>query len=433
MLSKTQIVARASLSRIATVALFVIANYRYLNHKPSGALIFTPNPACIHTKFILPFTRWDAAHMLLIAQQGYQTNQMSHAFFPIFPLLMRHLAHLVRSLAPSLCLDEALVLAGLAISNLAFVGAALALHHLTLVILKSAPLADMTINVFCLSPSSAFFSTLYSESLFALCNFSGLLFLETGRPLLASISLMISSATRSNGILAFPIVLYHGILRGNRNSSQRFVCATLHASATILPYAAWQLIGFRRFCTSDHPLNLSLDRPTWCEWRIPHLYVYVQDRYWNVGLFRYWQMRQLPNFLLAAPVLLLSASTCWESCLQFVRRLPIRANSQAYMDYFLRRSPSSMVVPRPGALHPHADMYVLHWAFLSIACFFVLHVQVVTRLVGAGCAPFYWCLADKWLDWERTWKQGGGSIWFGFCLLYAVGGTILHANSYPFV
>jgi len=49
--------------------------------------------------------------------------------------------------------------------------------------------------------------------------------------------------------------------------------------------------------------------PAWCSqaqpwW--PRMYGHVQRQYWDVGLLRYWRLEQVPNFLLALPVLLVS-------------------------------------------------------------------------------------------------------------------------------
>eukprot|EP00198_Chlamydomonas_reinhardtii_P011508 XP_001700845.1 predicted protein [Chlamydomonas reinhardtii] len=50
----------------------------------------------------------------------------------------------------------------------------------------------------------------------------------------------------------------------------------------------------------------------WCSSRVPYVYGFVQLLYWNVGFLRYWTLQQAPNFLLAMPVLLLSAAGLFE-------------------------------------------------------------------------------------------------------------------------
>ena len=67
-----------------------------------------------------PLSNWDGAWYLRIAEEGYATRQ-STAFFPLYPLLIRWVSELT---------GVSLRLAGLAISNLAFLGALLLLHRL---------------------------------------------------------------------------------------------------------------------------------------------------------------------------------------------------------------------------------------------------------------------------------------------------------------
>ncbi|XP_050269403.1 GPI mannosyltransferase 2-like [Quercus robur] len=44
----------------------------------------------------------------------------------------------------------------------------------------------------------------------------------------------------------------------------------------------------------------------WCKARVPLLYNFIQSHYWGVGFLRYFQLKLLPNFLLASPILSLA-------------------------------------------------------------------------------------------------------------------------------
>lgn len=66
------------------------------------------------------------------------------------------------------------VLSGLLISNVAFVAAALAIYALTLAALDDATTASNAARMWCLSPANIFFSTVYTESLFAALCFAGM-------------------------------------------------------------------------------------------------------------------------------------------------------------------------------------------------------------------------------------------------------------------
>lgn len=64
-----------------------------------------------------PFTRWDAAHLLGVARDGYAT-ETSLAFFPLYPHAVRALAAVAGADSPA-----GHVLAAVLISNACFVAA----------------------------------------------------------------------------------------------------------------------------------------------------------------------------------------------------------------------------------------------------------------------------------------------------------------------
>ncbi|CAN0577636.1 unnamed protein product, partial [Ectocarpus sp. 12 AP-2014] len=88
----------------------------------------------------------------------------------------------------------------------------------------------------------------------------------------------------------------------------------LQALLVIAPYVLVQTYAYRKFCLAGTRLaeeelpSLTMEHlHPWCAWRVPSVYAHVQSTYWNVGAFRYYQWKQIPNFLLAAPALILTA------------------------------------------------------------------------------------------------------------------------------
>ena len=127
----------------------------------------------------------------------------------------------------------------------------------------------------------------------------------------------------------------------------------------------------------------------------------AQADHWGVGLFRFFQLRQLPNFVLAAPPLVL----CVCAVVAFQRRR--------------------------GDWRTPIGMHLLHWLTLSVVCFVAANVQVTTRLVAAACAPYYWCMAyiSRSSEYSPTIKWALAMHVLG----YAICGTVAHANFLPFV
>ncbi|XP_051027208.1 GPI mannosyltransferase 2 isoform X4 [Acomys russatus] len=125
------------------------------------------------------------------------------------------------------------------------------------------------------------------------------------------------------------------------------------------------------------------NEPPWCSWDLPLIYSYIQDVYWNVGLLRYYELRQLPNFLLATPVAVLVVWAAWT----FVSTHPWFC-----LTLGLQRSKDSerLEKPRPGFLSPKVFVYLVHAAVLLLFGGLCMHVQVLTRFLGSSTPIMYW-------------------------------------------
>jgi hypothetical protein len=103
-------------------------------------------------------TRWDAGAYVAIAHDGYGAIPANNAYFPLYPLLMRVLATLFGGG------DDAYLVAGLVISNLALLAALVYLARLVAIDHDAAagPRALLYLLVF---PTSVFLAVVYPESL----------------------------------------------------------------------------------------------------------------------------------------------------------------------------------------------------------------------------------------------------------------------------
>ena len=153
------------------------------------------------------------------------------------------------------------MLAGIVLSNTAFIVAACCLHALGTHVLRDPQLAHSAALVFCVAPASIFFSSVYAESIFAGATFGGLLLLERGSPWSAACVLALGGGCRSNGFLAALPLLYHGAVRtatlwysgSSRHAARAKVLfetlrTLIQAALVCMPYLIWQLVGYSRFC-----------------------------------------------------------------------------------------------------------------------------------------------------------------------------------------
>ena len=147
------------------------------------------------------WARWDAVWYPTIATDGYHYVPGSElyaestvAFFPLYPLLIAVLKSIIGS---------ALV-AGMLISNVAFIGALMLLYRLTSDF-ANRQVARRTIFYLAAFPSSFFFSVAYTESLFLLLVLGATCLARSRRWGTAALLGALATATRKPGILIMVI------------------------------------------------------------------------------------------------------------------------------------------------------------------------------------------------------------------------------------
>ncbi|KAK3834018.1 MAG: GPI mannosyltransferase 2 [Linnemannia gamsii] len=362
------------------------------------------------------FLRWDAFYFVHIAEKGYVFEQ-AHAFFPLVPALTRLVANTV--LAPlSFIMDykQQLVLAGVIVANASFVAATVQLYILSKELFGREKFAFLSAMLYVLTPSGIFMSAIYTESTFSLLSFTGMLFAARKQYLLAAIAWSISCTARSNGILYAGFIIYDLVVRMDFSepiSRKIFVLAKagLLCAITWIGFFAVQFYGYSLYCTE--PSNI--DARPWCSANIPLIYTFVQDFYWNVGFLRYYEVKQIPNFLMAAPMIILSASGIFF----YVMFDTHRAFSLGQL--INKHTPPFMSL----ATFP----YIVLWAALLLSNITTMHIQIITRAFSC-LPPVYWFAAHQFEGGEAL-----GSGWTKtvttFFVMYGLIGIVLFANFFP--
>lgn len=148
---------------------------------------------------LYPWANFDGVHYLSIASIGYTTEGQ---FFPLYPLLVSTIGKIFGSEPFGL----GYFLGGLIISNLAFFGSLLVLYKL-LSLDFSDRITKETILFLLIFPTSFFFASIYSESLFLLLLIMSFYFARKKRWFWAIICGILLTSTRLVGVLILPALL----------------------------------------------------------------------------------------------------------------------------------------------------------------------------------------------------------------------------------
>ncbi|XP_022206466.2 GPI mannosyltransferase 2 [Nilaparvata lugens] len=363
---------------------------RNLNKLPKNQCDINHSPLdyFIHV-FFGGLVRWDAHYFLHIAKNDYSQEKML-AFFPFYPLIVRTLATFLNIFSSTFVTYESLlILTSIVINFMLFVKSALVLYDLSCAVLKNTELSYKAAILYCINPASVFFSAPYSETCYAFLTFSAMLYCVENKLTISSVVNGLSSMTRSNGILNVGFVLHkllnNFIIHYSSKSKSFLISASVIINniltclgsliVSILPFCAFQLFSYVKFC---HESLYKNDRP-WCNRTIPLAYSYVQDYYWNVGFLRYYRIKQIPNFLLALPLVFIIIRN---SITEF------RKNG-----FYYERIKSLFLTT-----NEHHLVFKVHALCLTIFCVLCIHVQVTTRMLCSSSPVLYWYCAQYFID-----------------------------------
>ena len=291
------------------------------------------------------------------------------AFFPLLPFSVYTFSLILTPLKLLLNLSDKsmLLLSAMSINTAAFVLAAVGLYKLTQIIFHNQKLAKQVAALFCFNPASVFFSAVYSESIFAMTQFWGMLFLEQDNRLASVLLFALGSAARSNGttscgfigykclqeiILHYRVSVSKGDKMRPRAMALKFLKVTPFFFVIFLPFMLFQYYGYHLFCKTP---QIS----PWCNALVPIPYSYIQKHYWNVGLLKYYELKQLPNFLLTLPVVVLSVLGIYEYL--------GRQNREDILSL-------GLLIKKSNSLN--IFVYVCHLGFLLVFGVTLMHVQV---------------------------------------------------------
>ena len=340
-----------------------------------------------------------------------------------------------------------------------FAKAANTLYELGRRVLRDQRKAEIATVLFCFNPASIFFSAPYSESLYSWLSFSVMLMcFDDINSVLIIVPLSLSILCRSNGLLNIGFVVFFGLkMMFNQTTVLSFVTIFLKIVSILIiiafHFGLMQVYNFYLFCLRksfnfpdfirDFALqnqmvlagNRSNDSISpWCNDSPPISYGYVQERYWNVGFLSYYEFKQLPNFLLAAPIVLI-----------------ILVNS---FKYFRRNTAFCVRLGifnlKPKVLRvtqlsdQHQFVFIVHAVALTIFAILFVHIQVTTRLLASSSPMLYFFCANYFTPQQQHKKNDDESnifdlkrlsvmqkvVIYYFLGYYSVG-TVLFSNFYP--
>jgi len=237
------------------------------------------------------------------------------------------------------------------------------------------------------------------------------------------IPLILSIGTRSNGIINLGFPVYFGLkdsasrqinnYRQNYNilsilwhilkliTLKNFFIILITIITSLFQFALIQMYNYIKFCIAtfnksslpEYVLQYAAENnlvlagsihSTWCNDSLPLAYSYVQKTYWNVGFLKYYQFKQIPNFILAFPILYIMLRCIKEFACEYKNELYLLGlfeNNKTTSESKVKKYPLNIF------------SFAVHGLFLTLFCLFFVHIQISTRLLASASPLIYWYCA----------------------------------------
>lgn len=214
------------------IGLIIISFFavKYLPFKPSFPFYDSILANLSPSQFIWHWANFDGVHYITIAQKGYIGTGLIQAFFPVYPLTIRLFNFIFNNY----------LYTGLILSNVAFF---LGIYFFLTLLKEEKIKTTFWPLVFLLFfPTSYYFGTLYSESLFFLFTVLVFILLKRKQWLAVSLFCALASGTRLVGIFLAPVVAWEFYYANSKNKQK------INLYLKVIGLTLISLGGFIIFC-----------------------------------------------------------------------------------------------------------------------------------------------------------------------------------------
>ena len=223
--------------RLLSAVLALLINVAFPLDAPRQMTVYSePSP------FWDTFARFDSGWYEGIARDGYsyvEDGRSNIAYFPVYPLLMRHVGRLFGR-------HHAMYyLGGLVVSWASFVLAMVALYYLARLDLPRRR-AERAVLLTAIFPFAFFFGVIYSESTFLLFTVLAFYLFRTRRWMTGGVAAAVAIATRVTGVLMWPALAW---------TAWRAAGSTPRDRALAAAGLSLSLVGFVWYCGYIYSLS----------------------------------------------------------------------------------------------------------------------------------------------------------------------------------